>query len=331
MPRLTASPAAASLRPLQPMAWLCAVLVLAIIILSAYIRLSDTGTGCSPWPQCQDLPAADATGMGQGHAGSPVPAAADLKAARTAHRLIASTTLLLVLAMVAISWRPGYAAGPYRTRVAGLLGIVLFLAILGVLAGSSQLPAVILGNQIGGFLLLACSVHLATSLSSAQPGTRPVPDRWLLPAAALLLVQLAIGGMVSAGHAGLSCPAFGSCDLGSGSLQAFRIWEMPASNLSPTHAGGAWVHLLHRVYGLGLMLVLLFLAWRGWRRQNRLWAVALAALAVSQVLLGLGLILLKLPLPGVLAHNLFAALMLALLMQAHARTQPLRMGQANSH
>ena len=37
---------------LRRLAWLCAVLVLAITSLSAFIRLSRAGLGCTPWPQC---------------------------------------------------------------------------------------------------------------------------------------------------------------------------------------------------------------------------------------------------------------------------------------
>ena len=37
---------------LQRMAWVCAVMVLLIMSLSAYLRLSKAGLGCEPWPQC---------------------------------------------------------------------------------------------------------------------------------------------------------------------------------------------------------------------------------------------------------------------------------------
>ena len=43
----------------------------------------------------------------------------------------------------------------------GLLGLVLFLALLGVLAWPSRLPAVTLGNLLAGFAMCALSVRLA--------------------------------------------------------------------------------------------------------------------------------------------------------------------------
>ena len=40
------------MRTLRALAFACAALVLAITTLSAFIRLSRTGLGCEPWPQC---------------------------------------------------------------------------------------------------------------------------------------------------------------------------------------------------------------------------------------------------------------------------------------
>ncbi len=80
---------------LRRMAWICAVLVLAITSLSAYIRLSKAGLGCEPWPQCygQQLRA-------QQQGEPPLQADAATAGARLAHRVIASSALLLVLVMV---------------------------------------------------------------------------------------------------------------------------------------------------------------------------------------------------------------------------------------
>ena len=44
------NPPARPLMQLRRLALLCAVMVLAVTSLSAYIRLSKAGLGCAPWP-----------------------------------------------------------------------------------------------------------------------------------------------------------------------------------------------------------------------------------------------------------------------------------------
>src|SRR3990167_8624626 len=117
-PNLSASSAGKRLALLHRMAWICAVFVLVITSLSAFLRLSKAGLGCEPWPQCygQELRA-------QQQGAEPAPAAA-----RLAHRVIASTALLLILVMVmtALASRP--ALWPEGRMTLWLLFLALFLA-----------------------------------------------------------------------------------------------------------------------------------------------------------------------------------------------------------
>ena len=106
-------------------------------------------------------------------------------------------------------------------------------------------------------------------------------------ATALAWAQVALGGMVSAGEAGLSCPALGACDWRAGSWQALDPWALPAGDLLPGHAAGALVHMLHRWSGMALTLVLLVLAWQAWRLGRRAVAAWLVALPLLLVVLGL--------------------------------------------
>jgi len=120
---------------LRRMAWICAVLVLAITSLSAYIRLSKAGLGCEPWPQCygQQLRA-------QQQGEPPLQADAATAGARLAHRVIASSALLLVLVMVmaAVASRP--VLWPQGRLALGLLGLALFLAVLGRWTAHAAFP-----------------------------------------------------------------------------------------------------------------------------------------------------------------------------------------------
>ena len=112
---------------LQRIALLCAALVLAITSLSAFIRLSQAGLGCSDVPQCYGSRLRDAQ---QGRAA--VVAEGDaVGVARPAHRVVAVLALLLLIAMVALC----FGNRPWLAREGALavaaLALALGLAVLG--------------------------------------------------------------------------------------------------------------------------------------------------------------------------------------------------------
>lgn len=297
---------------LHRMAWICAVLVLVITSLSAFLRLSKAGLGCEPWPQCygQELRA-------QQQGAEPAQASAATAAARLAHRVIASTALLLILVMVmtALASRP--ALWPEGRLTLWLLFLALFLAVLGRWTADARLPAVTLGNLLGGFAMFAVSVRLAL-MTSAAPAPRPTPGRlagWAWLGAVVLLAQVALGGMVSAGQAGLSCTGFGGCDVSAGTWQALSPWVEPLTDAAqPAHPAGALVHVLHRAGALVVVAVLLPLALLAWRLGHRTSAGLIVVLLGAQAALGAVLVTSGLPLSMALAHNMVAAMLLAVLL-----------------
>lgn len=295
------------------MAWVCAALVLAITSLSAYIRLSKAGLGCEPWPQCygQSLRA-------QQQGEPPLPAADHAIAnARLAHRVIASTALLLVLVMVMAALASKPVLWSQGRLALGLLVLALFLAVLGRWTAQARMPAVTLGNLLGGFAMFALSVQmaLASSTVTAPGGTPSRLARWAWWGAALLLVQVALGGLVSAGQAGLSCTGLPGCDLNAGTWGAFNPWQEPQVGAAlPHNPAGAWVHLLHRMGGLVVVAVLFPLAVAAWRNGLRAVALWLLAVLALQWALGVALVTLGLPLGVALAHNMAATVLLAVLL-----------------
>ena len=303
---------------LSRMAWVCAVLVLLITSLSAFIRLSKAGLGCEPWPQCygQVLRA-------QQQGAAPAEADTATATARLAHRVIASTALVLVLVMVmtALASRP--ALWPEGRVALWLLFLALFLAVLGRWTANARLPAVTLGNLLGGFAMFALSVRMALAARQV-PSAADVPPlltRWAWTGAAVLMAHVALGGLVSAGHAGLSCPDLAGCDVGAGSWRALNPWLEPSIDAAqPHHPAGALVHALHRAGALVVCAVLLPLAWLAWRSGRRRSAALLVGLLGVQGALGAGLVVLGLPLAVALAHNVTAALLLAVLLGLTART-----------
>jgi cytochrome c oxidase assembly protein subunit 15 len=291
------------------MALLCAALVLAITSLSAFIRLSRAGLGCEPWPQCHGQSLREAPAAAQ-------PVAGPVAVARLAHRVVAVAALVVIvmlvmtaLASAPVLWR--------EARVAlALLALALFLAVLGRWTADARVPAVVLGNLLAGFAMFALACRLALS-TSRRPPVRAVPAAWVGLAGVVLVAQIALGGLTSAGHAGISCPELARCDLSTGSWQVLNPWHAPLFDAAdPANAAGALLHFLHRAASLLVLVVLLPLGIVAARRGHRAGTV-MVLLLVVQAALGALLVLAALPLALALAHNLVAALLLAALVSVN--------------
>jgi cytochrome c oxidase assembly protein subunit 15 len=306
---------ASRISTLRKVAWACAAVVLVIVSLSAFIRLSRAGLGCEPWPECYAQ-----------HASAVVPSAVEkpdgpVTAARLAHRIVAVAALLLIIWMVMTA----FASNPVMRRegrmALALLALALFLAILGRWTSDARLPAVMLGNLLGGFAMFAVSWRLARS--AGRPPDAASHDRlarWARIGAALLVMQIVLGGLVSAGHAGLSCPRLPACDTTAGSWVYLNpLHEMTVAATDPTNPAGSLVHYLHRAGTLVVAAVLLPLGVAAWRRGRRAGGAVVVLLAL-QAALGALLVITHLALPVALAHNMAAAVLLvAVLALAHPR------------
>ena len=296
---------------LRRMAWLCVVMVLAITTLSAYIRLTRAGLGCADWPACygqalRRQPQGATIGIGDSDG---------VVAARLVHRVVASAALLLValMAMTALGPRPRlWRAG---RRALGLLGLALFLALLGRWSAAARVPAVTLGNLLAGFTMLALAWQL-TRPTAYDPTARPTAGlrarasalRMLaLAAISMLYLQIALGGLISAGYAGLACPELESCGAPGIAWHAFDPWREPPLG----NPDGALLQLAHRLGALLLAALVPMLGIVALRRGRRAAGAALLGLFGVQVLLGSALVAGALPLGVALAHNLVAGLLLA--------------------
>ncbi len=296
---------------LRRLAGVCAALLLAVTSLSAFQRLTYAGLGCADWPQCygQNLhaPAHDsavASGVAD-PASSPV--------VWLAHRVLATVVLLLIGAIVIVSL-----GSPPLLRSEGwvglvLLGLALFLAVLSRWGSGARAPAVALGNLLGSVAMLA----LCTRLAVAGLQTESLRLRvWVGAAALIMLAQVALGGMVSASYAGLSCRGWAECVAAAQSVgwETLNPWREPHLSASPpVNPEGALVHLLHRGLGLALVVLVLPLAAFALRRGRPNSAAALLIFLVAQVAVGLMMSVEDLHLQFAVLHNLLAAALLATL------------------
>lgn len=296
-------------RAVRALAWVVAALMVTTIVLSAYMRLVQSGLGCAPWPTCFAQGAPTDAGA---------PAAAGVALARLLHRIVASVVLVLVILLVlaTLTMRP-------RLRIEGraamvLLLLTLALAALGVTMRGSTLPAVVLGNLMGGFLMLAVATRLAWPAAAPAGALATLARVSLL----MLLAQIALGAMLSATRTAWGCDGFASCLQQAAALDwSWRLldpWSngsLPQAATATAAARGAWLQLLHRSAALALLPLIGALALVLWRVRRRGGAAVLAALLVAQLLVGGLLPASGWPLAQVLVHNLSAALLLALLLR----------------
>ena len=317
MTAAAAGPAARLRALFVRMALTAAALTFVVIVASAFMRHAQAGLSCGDWPACYARIAAPLAFA---------PPAAGVQLARIAHRLAATGVLALVIALllVARTRRPAWRREGRLALVALL--VVVALAGLGIATPGARLPAVTLGNLLGGYALLAALAATAAAAAAAGTASGPARDSGRTPALialAAVFVQAALGGMIGAQFASLACPALADC--GAWSWRAFAdggAWNpLRTPALIDGHlaapAGAAGLHLLHRLNGLvvaALVLVTAALVWRS--RRGLAWT--LSGLLVAAAVSGVAAVSPQPALTIVVAHNACAALLVAVLAWAPA-------------
>ncbi len=244
-------------------------LTLAVVAVSAWLRLHGAGLGCEEWPACygRNLFAGDYRPPAIG---------------RGIHRLVATSALLITMHLAWLGWtsrpRPAWARPVFL-----LLGLMLLLAVVGIWSNDPRNVAVNLVNLLGGLLLVpvAWQVVAAAGMDhGAPPRRRPLP---VVIGAAALLAAVMLGAWIGASHSAVA-----------------------------SSAAGQALHWLHR--GLAL-LAFVMLGQAAWRCLPARAAQALLALLAVEMALGMLLVMGDLPLPVAVAHNLTAAMLLAVTWQ----------------
>jgi cytochrome c oxidase assembly protein subunit 15 len=277
------------------------LVVLLVTTTSAFLRLSALGLGCEDWPACYAQRGTDE-------------AARMPSAARIVHRLSATFAGAAVIGIGLIALGKARAFRHELVLTAAMLVLLVGLAWLGRATPGATVPAVALGNVLGGLLLAA----LLEWLALGKPSGLGARSAWLPVASwvALLLTfaQIGLGVLTSASHSGLACTALPNCTAegfpAARSLAELDPWR-PA-------AASATVHMAHRAGALASAAAVALVAW-GLRGLAPGRAGALALALAVQLVLGAALVLGSLPLPLAVLHNLCAALLLLAQVAAHHR------------
>ena len=312
---------------LRQLIWLTTLLALAVIVLGAYVRLSDAGLGCPDWPGCY------------GHLGVPVSPEQIQKAKvlypdqtiehpkaakEMLHRYLAGGLGLLILLINILALKTVSPARPPMAVTLGLLVLVIFQALLGMWTVTLLLkPVIVTAHLLGGMAILVLLVWL--SLSVYAPRSRVANSSALsrLSTLGLLVVflQVALGGWVSSNYAALACSDFPLCQGRWWPPMDFSHAFHLTRELGKAADGGSLgrealtaLHWTHRVGALVTVVVVGALVWRAARYSLlRNTAFLVLGLLLTQVALGIANVWLSLPLSVALLHNAGAALLLCAL------------------
>lgn len=316
------------------------LLAFLVILLGAYVRLSNAGLGCPDWPGCYGrLIVSQENEMGgtvrESNLQNPIDSSKAWK--EMIHRYLAGALALSIL-LLAIFSMIQKTPGMPRIYPFVLLGLIIFQALLGMWTVTLKLhPLVVMGHLLGGYatFILISWQTLRMSQSEKQSYLlggpsfiqNQVTSHWkklrsaAILGAVLLFLQIILGAWTSSNYASLACPDFPTCQ---GKwwpefhfAQAFTFWHEFGPNYEwgiLNNTARVTIHMMHRIgalivfiYWLNLSLRIL---WKPIYADLRSFGALIFCLLLLQVGLGISNVILHLPLAVAVAHTGVAVLLL---------------------
>lgn len=316
----------------KPLSIFAAMLAFCVVVLGAYVRLSDAGLGCPDWPGCYgaiSVPQSESAiqAAQQNYPDKPLQHAKAWK--EMAHRYLAGSLGLLIVILAWLAYRSRRAIRTSWQLSVALVGLVVMQALLGMWTVTLLLkPVIVTLHLLGGMstLMILCWIAMRNHLTPSI--ALPLNQQWWLRMALLIwLLQVLLGGWTSSNYAALACTDFPTCH---------GLWwpEMDLSDafhltraLGESRDGGQlhlsaltaiqWVHRLGALVVLawGIISVRILLQ----RQTGSCLAWLLLVVLLLQVSLGIANLLLQLPLVLAVLHNAGAALLGVCLVAVNAR------------
>lgn len=314
------------------------LLAFCVVLMGAYVRLSDAGLGCPDWPGCYGnlvVPQETATASPQGFT-RPLHQGKAWK--EMIHRYMAGTLGLCILLLTLLAWRHRRNPGQPLWLPSLLLGLVIFQAALGMWTVTLLVkPAIVTAHLLGGFatfvLLLLLALRLRPTPLFQTLEFSPLQRRLVLVGLVVVIAQITLGGWTSTNYAALGCSDFPRCypDQWWPAMdfkEAFVIWRGIGIDYEfgvLENDARAAIHMTHRIGALISLLVVCWLALslirqRGQDALRGLGGLLFLLLTV-QIALGITNVLGHLPLSVAVAHNGGGALLLAALTVLFAFTK----------
>ncbi len=306
-------------------------MALCVIILGAYVRLSDAGLGCPDWPGCYGhllgVPVTTDE-INRANEFYPQPVVETDKAWKEmVHRYLAGGFGILVLFIGIVAGLNRHDLRQPFVLPLALLVITIFQGLLGMWTVTLLLnPIIVSMHLLGGMAILAILWWLIlTSIpnQATQAFTGANKDfKLAIFVTAILVMQIFLGAWTSSNYAALACTDFPTCqqkwlpdaiDFGSifsgwynqGFSHEFGTLESPARTA---------IHWLHRLGALIIAILIIGFLLRLLVKKPPA-SVKMAAgagffLLIAQIALGISNVVYSLPIAVAIAHNGTAALLL---------------------
>jgi heme a synthase len=292
-----------------------ALLAAGVVVLGAWVRLTDAGLGCPDWPGCYGH------AYPQASRGDPQSGFHFAKALHEMiHRYFATTlgAVIAILLLWAVKFRRD--RGQPLISPALLFVIVCLQGTLGALTVTLLLkPLIVTAHLLGGLTTLGLLWWLSLSPAARQLTERETALRKLaIGGLVALILQIALGGWTSTNYAAVACPDFPTCQHSwwppMDYRNAFVLWR----GVGIDYEGGVLansarvaIHVTHRLGALlaGSILIALGLTAAARARSPRVkLAGRLLVFAVLlQISIGVATVHWGIPLPLATLHNAGAA------------------------
>jgi len=298
------------------------LLALLVVVLGAYVRLSDAGLGCPDWPGCYGSLILDESDEGLAQAAEnyerPVESSKAWK--EMIHRYFASTLGLVILVLTFMAWRRPELG--QKTLATALSVLVMFQGALGMWTVTLLVnPVIVMSHLLGGLATLSLLLLLLLRVNKKRlpEDTRKKSITKLATVALVILVlQIALGGWTSTNYAALACPEFPTCFGNSWNpnvdyKEGFVLWRGLGVDYEfgvLSNEARAAIHWVHRIGALITTLVLMVLAAKLFKLRALKETLLLTSMLSTQVALGILNVVLDLPLHVAVAHNAIAAVLL---------------------
>jgi cytochrome c oxidase assembly protein subunit 15 len=292
-----------------------ASLAATVVVLGAWVRLTDAGLGCPDWPGCYGHIYPNA-GHTEAHSGFQFGKALH----EMIHRYFAGTLGLIIASLFVWALRFRKDRDQPLGAVALLFVIVCLQGALGAFTVTMLLkPLIVTAHLFGGLITMGLLWWLSLTPETRQLSEREMALRkyaWVGLAA--LIVQIFLGGWTSSNYAAVACPDFPTCQHSwwprMDYRDAFVLWR----GLGLDYEGGVLanparvaIHFTHRLGALvaGSILISLGVLVAASARSRRLRSAGgLLVLAVLlQISIGVATVHWGVPLPLATLHNAGAA------------------------
>lgn len=287
-----------------------ALLAAAVVVLGAWVRLTDAGLGCPDWPGCYGhlYPEAGHNFAKAWH--------------EMIHRYFAGTLGSIIVGLG--FWAVWNRKQPGQPVLAPVLACVLVCVqgALGALTVTRLLkPLIVTAHLLGGLTTLAVLWWLSLTperrdLAPAETALR----KYALAGLALLVLQISLGGWTSSNYAAVACPDFPTCQQSwwppMNFPDAFVLWR----GLDIDYTGGVLanparvaIHVTHRIGAAVVGSLLIFVGAlsvaRARSRRLKTAGAALVCAVLLQICIAVAMLHFAMPLPLATLHNAGAALL----------------------